>query len=227
MNHMTGILKMYYKDKWFWLFMPWIILLSSFLVNLVIACFMQEPMYTGGLVSIFIYMFVIGIIILVQTFPFALGLSIRRTDYFFGTSLMAVITSAGFSLLLFLLSIVETKLTPGWGVQLHYFHMPYLNDGTVLEQLWIYFVIMLHMFYWGFVISSIFRRFGRSGLFIFAAVMFIVYSVAGLLMTYYHWWGDLFNWFVSHTAFEIALWSMPLTVLYALLSFWMLRKSTV
>ncbi|WP_440961962.1 hypothetical protein ACN6KS_10565 [Paenibacillus nitricinens] len=227
MNHMTGILKMHYKDKWFWLFMPWIILLSSFLVNLVIACFMQEPMYTGGLVSIFIYMFVIGIIILVQTFPFALGLSIRRTDYFFGTSLMAVITSAGFSLLLFLLSIVETKLTPGWGVQLHYFHMPYLNDGTVLEQLWIYFVIMLHMFYWGFVISSIFRRFGRSGLFIFAAVMFIVYSVAGLLMTYYHWWGDLFNWFVSHTAFEIALWSMPLTVLYALLSFRMLRKSTV
>jgi len=227
MNHMTGILKMHYKDKWFWLFMPWIILLSSFLVNLVIAIFMQEPMYTGGLVSIFIYMFVIGIIILVQTFPFALGLSLRRTDYFFGTSLMAVVTSAGFSLLLFLLSIVETQFTPGWGVQLHYFHLPYLNDGTVLEQLWIYFMIMLHMFYWGFVISSIFRRFGRSGLFIFAAVMFILYSVAGLLMTYYQWWVDLFNWLASHTAFELALWSMPLTVLYALLSFWMLRKSTV
>ncbi|WHY21334.1 hypothetical protein QNH28_10290 [Paenibacillus sp. G2S3] len=227
MNQMTGILKMHYKDKWFWLFMPWIILLSSFLVNLVIAFFLQEPMYTGGLVSIFIYMFVIGIIILVQTFPFALGLSLRRTDYFIGTSLMAVLTSAGFSLLLFLLSIVETKLTSGWGVQLHYFHIPYLNDGTVLEQLWIYFMIMLHMFYWGFVISSIFRRFGRSGLFIFAAVMFILYSVAGLLMTYYQWWGDLFNWFASHTAFELALWTMPLTVLYALLSFWMLRKSTV
>lgn len=140
---------------------------------------------------------------------------------------MAVITSAGFSLLLFLLSIVETKLTSGWGVQLHYFHLPYLNDGTVLEQLWIYFMILLHMFYWGFVISSIFRRFGRSGLFIFAAVMFILYSVAGLLMTYYQWWVDVFNWLASHTAFELALWSMPLTVLYALLSFWMLRKSTV
>lgn len=227
MNAMTGVLKMHYRDKWLWFFVPWIVLLSSFLVNIVVAFFLNEPIYTGGLASIFISMMVTGIIILIQTFPFALGLSIRRTDYFFGTSLMAIIISAAFALLLFLLSITESKLTENWGLQLHFFHLPYLNDGTAIEQLLMYFMLMVHMFYLGFIISSIFRRFGRNGLFVFAAAMFIFYSVCGLLLTYNQWWGSLFTWFAGHTAFEIALWSIPLTALYALLSYLLLRRSTV
>lgn len=218
---------MHYRDKWLWLFTPWIILLSSFLVNIVVASFIQEPIYTGGLISLFVYMLVIGILTLAQTFPFALGLSQRRTDFFIGTSLMAILTSAAFALLLFLLSVTESKLTGGWGLGLHFFHLPYLNDGTVIEQLLIYFLGMLHMFFLGFVVSSIFRRFGRSGLFISSAVMFILYSISGLVITYNHWWGHLFNWFAEHTAFGLALWSLPLTILYAFLSFLMLRRSTV
>lgn len=227
MNHTVGMLKMHFKDKWLWLFMPWLILLSSFFVNVIIAFFIDEPMYTGGLASIFIYMLIIGSVVLVQTFPFALGFSQRRTDYFIGTSFMAIIISAVFSLLLFLLSITEGDLTGGWGLELYFFHLPYLNDGTGIEQLWMYFVSILHMFYSGFIISSIFRRFGRNGLFIFAAVMFILISICSLLITYNQWWGHIISWITDHTAFELALWTMPLTILYALLSFWMLRRSTV
>lgn len=227
MNHTVGMLKMHFKDKWLWLFMPWLILLSSFFVNVIIAFFIEEPMYTGGLASIFIYMLIIGSVVLVQTFPFALGFSQRRTDYFIGTSFMAIIISAVFSLLLFLLSITEGNLTGGWGLELYFFHLPYLNDGTGFEQLWMYFVSILHMFYSGFIISSIFRRFGRNGLIIFAAVIFILISVCTLLITYNQWWGHIISWITDHTAFELALWTMPLTILYILLSFWMLRRSTV
>lgn len=229
MNSMTGIIKMHSRDKWLWLITPWIILLFSFFVNIVIAFFLDKPkpIYTGGLVSIFIYMMITGIIILMQTFPFALGLSIRRTDYFFGTSLMAILISVAFALVLFLLSIIESKLTGGWGLQMHYFHLPYLNDGTAVEQLLVYFMLMIHMFYLGFILSSIFRRFGRSGLFVFAAVMFIISSVCVLLLTYNQWWGNLFTWFAGHTAFELALWSMPLTALYVIVSYLLLRKSTI
>lgn len=140
---------------------------------------------------------------------------------------MAIITSAVYSILLYLLSIIESKLTGGWGLELHYFHLPYLNDGNALEQLWMYFALFLHMFFLGLMISSIFRRFGRSGLFIFSGVTFILCSLGVLLMTYNQWWVDLFNWFAGYTAFELALWSMPLTVVYALLSFLMLRRATV
>ncbi|ETT45374.1 MULTISPECIES: hypothetical protein [Paenibacillus] len=227
MNPTAGMLKMHFRDKWLWLYTPWVILLSSFLVNVIVASFIQEPIYTGGLVSIFIYMLITGILILVQTFPFALGLSQRRTDYFIGTSLMAIITSATYSILLYLLAIIESKLTGGWGLELHYFHLPFLNDGNAMEQLWMYFVLFLNMFFLGLMISSIFRRFGRSGLFIFSGVTFILCSLGVLLMTYNQWWVDLFNWFAGYTAFELALWSMPLTVVYALLSFLMLRRATV
>lgn len=227
MNPLTGMLKMHYRDKWTWLFTPWIILLSSFLVNVILATTMEDSMYSGGVVSIFIYMLVAGIIVLAQTFPFTLGLSTRRTDYFIGTSFMAIIISAIFSLLLFLLAFTEGELTGGWGIGLHYFHLPYINDGTALEQFLIYFAIMLHMFYLGFIISSIFRRFGRNGLFLAAGIAFVLGSIGSYFMTYFAWWGDLFHWITGHTAFELALWSIPLTVVYAALSFGLLRKSTV
>lgn len=60
MNPTAGMLKMHFRDKWLWLYTPWVILLSSFLVNVIVASFLQEPIYTYGLVSIFIYMLING-----------------------------------------------------------------------------------------------------------------------------------------------------------------------
>ncbi len=218
---------MHYRIKGLWVFMPWIILLPSFLINIAIAYFVDEPIYTGGIASIFFFMLFVGIISLVQTFPFALGLSVRRTDYFWGTAIMAAIISTASSIALFLLSFIESKTTDGWGLKLHYFHLPYVNDGTAIEQVWIYMMAMMHLFFLGFLTSSIFRRFGRSGMYILTAVGLVICSICGFMITYNQWWGSIFNWFASHTAFGLALWTMPLTAIYAVLSFLMLRKSTV
>lgn len=227
MNRVSGIVRMYMRDKTF-LMTPWLIVSISFLANLTIGyLFRDEPIYTGGIASIYIYMLVMGLVLLPQTFPFAIGLSTRRTDYFWGTTATITGTSVVFSIVLLLLSLIESKLTGGWGVDLHFFHLPYFNDGPAWAQLWIFFALLMNMFFLGFAISSVHRRFGKSGLWIFMIAAFVVVTVALFLCGYYGWWGDIFSWLAAQTAFQLSLWMFALAVLYAIVAYMLLRKATV
>ena len=159
MNRVAGVMKIHTKDKWSLYLISSIVLGSSFIVNLITAMVTggKEPIYTGGVASIYVYMFVAGIIVLAQMFPFALGLSVRRTDFYLGTAFMIGVINAVTALVLLLFAFIEQK-TEGWGVNLHFFHLPYLNDGTIIEQFVIFFIILLHMSFLGFLIASVYQR---------------------------------------------------------------------
>ena len=228
MNRIATVMKIQAKDKMLWIAVPWLfILLPSFLINVAIGLITrpEEGMVTGGLLSIFICMMVVGIISLAQSFPFALGFGIRRTDYFLGTSAMITLVSAATGAVLMLLSFVEGE--SGWGIGLHYFNLPFVSDGSVPEQWWVYFACMMHMFYLGFVISGVYRRFGRTGMLVLFAAVFVVISFLALLCTYYGWWKPVFFWLAGHTAAELATWLFAGSVVYALISYGMLRKTAV
>ncbi|MCQ6561450.1 hypothetical protein NNL21_22420 [Paenibacillus mendelii] len=168
-----------------------------------------------------------GTILLHQTFPFAIGLSIRRTDYYWGTAAISVIVTLLSSILLMPLSIIETKFTEGWGVSLHYFNLPYLSDGSILEQMWISFVLLLFFFYLGFVTASVHRRYGKIGLLLLSVAAFLASSLGIFLMSYYKWWGSLFTSMADLSAFQIASWTFPITLILAGISYLLLRRSTV
>lgn len=228
MNQVMGVMKMHVNEKWGWFFIPWMILFFSFFVNLSIGYFIGDktPIYTGGLASIYCYMLVLGILSLSQMFQFALGLSVRRKDFYLGTAGVFIVVSAGIAIILFILSVLE-KVSGSWGVNLHFFHLPYLNDGSAIEQIVINFVLMLNMLFLGFGISSIFQRFGRIGLLTFFGALFLVITLSSFLSTYYEWWGDIFHWFVHHTSFELTLWSIPMVIVYMIGSYLLIRKATV
>ena len=59
---------------------PWIIVLSSFLISLMVGLLIERNgiwFYSGGVSSIYIFYFVVGIFCVNDTFPFALGFSVR------------------------------------------------------------------------------------------------------------------------------------------------------
>ncbi|MGP4079449.1 hypothetical protein ACTWQL_05990 [Pseudalkalibacillus sp. R45] len=228
MNRIQSVMRMHLLDKWNWVLIPWMILLGSFGVNLLIGTLTsgQEPIYTGGIASIYIYMLVIGVFSLVQTFPFALGFSIRRTDFFIGTTMVVSVVSAAWAIVLLILSMIEKK-TGFWSVELHFFDLPYLHDGTIVEQFIISFLLMLQMYFLGFVITSISRRFGLIGMAILAMFMIILVSIVLYFIKFQNWWDEIGRWFINHTAFELAIWSIPLLVIYLFVSFILVRKSTV
>jgi hypothetical protein len=231
MNQLSGVLKIHFTGRaarFAWLGFPWLILLFSFGVNVLISALAggTTGLYTGGLSSIYVYMFIAGVVAVNGTFPFALGLSVRRIAYFLGTSLMFCAISAADAVLLTLLALIEHDLTGGWGVNLHFFHLPYLSDGSPIEQVIILFSVMLHLCFLAFVVASLYRRTGMLGIYIFSTGLFGIFSLLGLAFTYFNWWGDVFNWLAQQTAFMLALWLLPVTALYALVSYLLLRKAT-
>ncbi|MBB6675198.1 hypothetical protein [Cohnella nanjingensis] len=225
-NRMQGVIRLHMKDKMNWLVTPWIVVLCSFAVNLVISQFMEADLYTGGVASLYIYMLVIGIVTLTHTFPFAIGFNVRRKDYFWGTLVAAGGASLYSAVILTLLSYVEYDLTDGWGSGLNFFHLPYLSDGSLFVQLVVSFLLILNLFYTGFFITGIFKRFGRAGLFTFAIALLILGTVFSFIMTQQEWWVNVIDWFNAHTMFEFTLWTLPVTVVFMLLSYAMLRRAT-
>lgn len=227
MNRMAGVMKMHWRDKWSWIFIPWVVVLFSFATNLTIGGLTggEENINSGGLSSIFIYIFVCSLIVQGQTFPFALGLNVRRLDFFAGTSAMGVLVSAASAVVLLLFSLAE-ELSDGWGVSVHFFNLPFMDGISPLGRLGIYFVVMVHMFFLGFVIASIYRRFKRTGMFVFFAALFVLMSVATFALTYFNLWLYLFGWFANHYM-DIFVWMAPIAVVYALLSYAMIRRATI
>lgn len=228
MNPISTVLKLHYRDKLLWFYIPAIILFSSFAINLIVSFLVtsQEDFYTGGLASIFTYLLVQGIIVVAKTFPFAVGMSIRRTDYYIGTAAMGVISSAVFTLLIFLLGQLENQLN-GWGNKLHFFYFPYINDGTFLEQLSIYLFLFLNFFSLGFLISSFVKRFGSKGVFIASTAILLIGSIAVYVMHSFSLWPKVFSWFGGQSAVQLAYWLIPFIIVYLLVSFLLLRRTSV
>ncbi|RED63791.1 hypothetical protein [Cohnella lupini] len=225
MNRVAGIIRTHLTDRWSWLFLPWIVLLSSFVCNLIIATAGDE-IYTGGLASIFIYMMVIGIVSVGQTFPFLIGFGARRKDYFLGTTATIGIIGIASSFILLLMGYIETR-SEGWGLKLHFFDLPYISDGNVLARVWVLFNFMLHFFFLGFVISCIHRKFGRNGLYILFILSGIIITVSLYLINSYGSWDAIFDWFADISAAQLASGMFVVTLVYVILSYLMLRRATV
>lgn len=229
MSAIRTVVNIYTRGKWTWFFLPWIGLLAQFFVSQIVILLVrlfggETTVYPGGFIAICVIMFVVGLVGVNDTFPFALGWSCRRTDYFLGTTVIAVAVSVLTAVLWLLSSLLEV-VTGGWGLELSYFHLPYLTTGSLIEQLWIYFVVLANLDFLGCIIGSIYQRFGRAGILLFLLVIFLLLSLFSLIWTALRWWGALFQWFSQFTAFELALLLLPLTALYLLVSYLLLRRA--
>ena len=228
MNSIANVVRLHTRGRSYWLVFPLSIVLSSFAINLIIAVIVggDTAIYTGGLSSIYVYMLVLGSLTVKETFAFALGFSVRRRDYYLGTLVMAVATCAVLAFLMWLLSLVEAYLIPGWGVNLHFFHLPYLTDGPLAGQLWIFFVVMVCMYFLGFAPACVFQRFRSIGLYSLAAVVLVPVTVAWFAATRWNWWGTIFHWFAQQSAFTLASWTLPIVAVCVFASYAFLRKAT-
>lgn len=223
-----GVVGMHLRDKFSWFYLPWIILMSSFVINVGIAASVpdDQEIVTGGLASIFIYMLVCGIVSVHHTFPFALGLSVRRRDYFGGTMLMILSASAVLSVMLTIFSAVESA-SEGWGVQLSFFHLPFVADGSVAQQWVIYASLMIFMYLLGFACSCVYRRFGRTGLYTLAIASFLAGTAFTYAMTYRpQLRNNLGDFFSGMTAFDLALLLVPAWLVLSAIAYALLRRST-
>jgi hypothetical protein len=227
MNRVKQVVMLHLRNKNTWFVVPWSILGANFLINALIATTFSdgETINTGAIASIFVYAFIAGTLTLKETFPFAIGLSIRRKDYFFGTALTVLLVNIISGIAITILSAIESA-TDGWNVNLHLFKIGFLSDLPYIGILVINIILLIHCFFLGFAISSLHRRFGGMSMYIFFTAMLLVGTIVSYTMAHFELWDDFGHWVVDNYM-DLFWWMIPMVGIYALISYVLLRRAAV
>lgn len=185
MNRIRPVLRFHWLDSRFSFFVFWGILISIFALTLIITLFYNNltSIQISGFGAILIYTFIAGIISPKDSLHFALGLSIRRKDFFRGTALFFVLQSLVQLLLVVIILSLEKWLERTLDVHISFFHFDLFVQSTPQIILFA-LLVMLHQFMFGFALISIFHRFGRFGMFMLGGASFLFL----VLMSIFNGW---------------------------------------
>jgi hypothetical protein len=126
MKTLVNVARYHLVDRIAYVALPWGILAFSFLINLAIAAMAPtQPggMYTGGLITIYVFLLICGVLSMTRELPFGLMLGVSRRGYYLGTALLVLALGIVYGLALTALQALE-RASGGWGSSLHYFRVP-------------------------------------------------------------------------------------------------------
>jgi hypothetical protein len=209
---------------------PLAIMFTSFLINLAIfaAIGAQIPgvHITYGIVSIYIVQLIVCGSTMTQLFSFAVGLNASRRAFYLGTSLMIVIQSMGYGVLLYLLKLVE-HATHGWGESMAFFDPVGISHSTSPIQILVYAVPMLLISYVGAFIGLVSKRWGTNGVLGLSVLASLAFGGAAVLITWSHNWIAVGNWFASQSTLALAAgWVLVPIVVLATGGYGLIRRAT-
>ncbi|WP_018504866.1 hypothetical protein [Parafrankia discariae] len=208
-----------------YLTLPWALTSFSLGMNLIISS--QTPAsQTGGLITLYAWVFVGGLLATSRSLPFGLALGLSRRSYYLGTAGLAVALSAGNAVVLTGLRAVEGT-TGGWGVDLHFFRVPYLLDGPWYLAWLTSFVGLGLLFVYGMWFGIVFRRWNITGLVVFIAAQMTVLLAAVLVAAWTDAWAGIGRFFTDLSAAGLTGVLGALTIALFAGGFTTMRRATV
>lgn len=233
----TRVVKLHFANPWPILITPWMIMGFIFVANLAIwwmittiaspddaADAVDGFQYSGASGFVFVYMLVVAIMSMNQTFAFALGFGATRRDYYLGTALTFVILSAIFTAGFVVLGAIE-RATGGWGLGGRMFTPAYLGDQWYVQAFCV-FAALLFFFFVGSISGAIYVRYKSFGVTLFWCLVALgIVGGAALLTLTSNW--EAFGKFFADAGFVGGYaWSLVPTVLAAVAGFFVLRRAT-
>lgn len=170
-----------------------------------------ESNFTGSVSALVGVALAFYVSAMTQTFPFALGLSVTRRDYFAATLLVGLCQVVGYSVLFWALSGLEGA-TGGWGVDMVMFGIPAYFTSSQIVQLATYLALLSLVGGFGLFIGGVYQRWRVTGLFTFGTTTLVTLGCAAVVVTWQEWWASIGSWFVDTPRF------VPMVVLPAALA---------
>ena len=204
MKTLVNVARYHLADRLTYLVLPWGIMAFSFLVNLVIAAGLPGPAgnYTGGLVTIYIFLLACGALSMTRSLPFGLMLGVSRRTYYLGTALLIVALGVVYGLGLTVLQAAE-RATGGWGVGLHFFRVPWIMDGPWYVTWLTSFVLLVLFFWYGMWYGLVYRRWNVVGLVTFIAAQVLVVLAVIIAVSTTSNWTAVGHFFTTLTALAL------------------------
>jgi hypothetical protein len=240
-DRILSVARLHLVNRYNVFIVPWMILGFIFIVNLVVwwiitasvnsptdrADVMSGLQYSGASFYIFIFMMFLGIQAVSSSFPFALGFSATRRDFWIGTSLTFVALSAAYSAALTVLAGIEVA-TGGWGFGGTMFATFFFGGA---EASWplrfvLYFATFAFFFFTGAAASTIYQRWRMNGMLVLFGGLTILLLGSLALVTVTSSWPLVGAWFAANGAVGVVLWSLVPTAIAAVVGYAVLRRAT-
>jgi hypothetical protein len=180
--------------------LPWAVLVFVFFIDLIILAIVPSGhsthRYVGGLASIFVIAFILGIQSVAQALPFGLALGLSRRTYYLGTVLLAVGLAAIVGVIVSAGQAIE-RADDGWGIHMGFFRVPYLLNGPWYLTWLTSFVAVTLLYVYGMWFGLVYRRWSLLGLVAFLAAQVSLLTVGAVLATAWHGWHDIGRFFTT------------------------------
>lgn len=230
MRGIANVARLHLVDRFSYTWLVWGVLAFTFAVNYaifaVVGPTMSDGSYTGALVTIYIFMIVIGVQAAVKFLPFAFTLGVSRRTYYLGTVVVVIGLCAAYSILLTGLWWLE-RLTDGWGIQMYFFRVPWVLWGPWYQVMITNFVLLSLTFLTGLMFGLIYRRFALVGTLIFSAAVTVVVVAAALMVTWRRWWAAVGDLLMSVNLVQASGFLAVLAVVIGLGGYLTIRRITV
>jgi hypothetical protein len=229
MNTLVNVARYHLVDRFTYVAVPWAILAFSFLINLAIAAVAPQPpggIYTGGLVSIYVFLLVCGVLSMTRELPFGLMLGVSRRSYYLGTALLVLALGVAYGLALTALQALE-RASDGWGYSLHYFQVPWIMNGPWYQTWVTSFVLLVLFFLYGMWYGLVYRRWNLVGLLAFAVAQMLVALAVVAVLALTHGWTAFGHFFTTVQAPALTGVLAALTIVLGLGGFTTIRRVTV
>jgi hypothetical protein len=229
MKTLVNVARYHLVDRVTYVALPWGILAFSFLINL--AIFTMAPAgsaggYTGGLVSIYVFLLICGALSMTRELPFGLMLGVSRRGYYLGTALLVLALGIVYGLALTVLQAVE-RASGGWGVSLHYFRVPWIMDGPWYQTWVTSFVLLVLFFGYGVWYGLVYRRWSVVGLVTFIIAQMLVALAVVAVVTLTHNWTAFGHFFTTVQAPALIGVLAALTIALGLGGYTTMRRVTM
>lgn len=237
LQRITRVVKLHLANPWPVLITPSLILAFIFLVNYAIWALITVAagpatgekaaegfQYSGASFFIFVYMLVVAVMAMNQSFAYALGFSSTRRDYYLGTALTFVLLAAIYTVGITALGAIE-RATNGWGLNGRMFSAIYFGDGPLVQAFCV-FCGFLFFFFVGAATGSMYVRWKQYGIIGFFAVLALVLVGLTALITFTGSWGRVGEFFATAGFVGSYAWSLVLTGIAAIAGYLLLRKAT-
>ncbi|MCC3267222.1 hypothetical protein [Arthrobacter gengyunqii] len=228
MNRPLAVARMQLLNKWIYLGIPAIILVSSTLIAVAILAVIPD---TGGTrmalsgQAVMWYFLGIGVQALTLTFPFSQAMSVSRRSFYIGTLGLFAVMALGLGVLYWLLGLVE-KATNGWGVNGAIFAIPWIVQSAWYTQILLYFALSTLLFMFGFWFATVYKRWRTTGLLVALIGFAVILLGAVASATWTDSWAAVGAWFVQLTPLALTGWLLLGGVVLAAGSYGTLRRAT-
>ncbi|MBM7506161.1 hypothetical protein ACFPER_03515 [Agromyces aurantiacus] len=204
-NEIWRIVRLHTVNPSIFFGVPAMVLGGAWAITMVIALILNGagvPMentgfqYSWAVLSPQWYLVVVGVQAVSYTFPFALGFGATRRDYWLGTSLMFVLASVLYSVVVATLLMIE-RATGGWGIGAGMFDALWYVGADWFTAFYTTFALQLLVLFIGAGVTTVFMRWRMKGMLTLAfGGMALILAIIALL-TFTESWGRIGAWLAS------------------------------